>query len=169
MEIHKHTRGEYLYLLIMGRVHNMAEIKIGRPTDYNEELAETILTRIIEGQGVAEIGRDEEMPDKSTIFRWLAKDKEFRDRYARAKEVCADYMAEELLDIADNASNDWMARNGKDEDERWIVNGEHIQRSRVRIDARKWLMGKLKPKKYGDKLALGGDPDSGPIKVSWEK
>lgn len=141
--------------------------KGGRPTDYNEEVAEEIIGRILDGQGVAEIGRDETMPSERTIFRWLAKYEEFCQRYARAKEISAEVMGEELLDIADNGSNDWMERKDKDgENIGWQVNGEAIQRSRVRIDTRKWLMGKLKPKKYGDKLGLNvGDADGEPIEA----
>lgn len=104
-------------------------------------------------QGIAEIGRDDTMPDASTIFRWLAKDDDFCDRYTRAKAISADHMEEDMLDIADNGENDWMERNDSEgENIGWQVNGEHIQRSRLRIETRKWLMSKLKPKKYGDKL-----------------
>lgn len=137
---------------------------LGRPTKRSKKLEEIIFERIIHGEGIAEICRDDDMPDKSTVFRWLAKDKAFCDRYARVKAISADHMAEEMLDIADNAENDWMKRNGKEDEDYWQSNGEHIQRSRLRIDTRKWLMAKLKPKKYGDKLALAGDEDS-PLKI----
>jgi hypothetical protein len=74
-------------------------------------------------------------------------------------------MAEEMLEIADDAKNDWMERQ---DDEGgnigWRLNGDHVQRSRLRIDTRKWLASKLKPKKYGDKLELGGD-DNSPLTV----
>jgi len=102
------------------------------------------------------------MPDKATIFRWLRTIPEFRDQYARAKEESADALTDEMLEIADDASNDWMERHQKG-NTGWEVNGEHIQRSRVRIDTRKWLASKLKPKKYGDKLALGGAEDLPPV------
>lgn len=134
---------------------------VGRPTDYTPELAEDILTRIMEGQGVAEIGRDETMPSERTIFRWLASNDDFCQRYTCAKEISAEYMAEDMLDIADNAVNDWMKRNGKEDEDYWVANGEHIQRSRLRIETRKWLMSKLKPKKYGDKLNLDGNLTTG--------
>lgn len=113
----------------------------------------------MEGQGVAEIGRDPKMPTERTIFRWLAADDKFCQRYTRAKEVSAEFMAEEMLDIADNASNDWMERNDKDgHSVGWQINGEAVNRSRLRLDTRKWLMEKLKPKKYGQttKVDLGG-------------
>ena len=71
------------------------------------------------------------------------------DRYAQARAMQADRLAEEILDIADDATNDFVERNGKTE-----VNNEHVQRSRLRIDTRKWLAGKLKPKVYGDKQTI---------------
>jgi hypothetical protein len=66
-------------------------------------------------------------------------------------------MADEILDIADDGSNDYMAITRKDESEAWQLNGEHIQRSRLRVDTRKWLMAKMKPKVYGDKLDVVSD------------
>lgn len=105
------------------------------------------------------------LPSYSTIMLWLEEDQKLSDRYARGKEAQADYMADEMLDISDNASNDWMERAGKDGDNLgWQVNGEHVQRSRLRIETRKWLASKLKPKKYGDKTTLAGDADN-PITV----
>ena len=87
------------------------------------------------------------------MFKWLAKYPDFVDQYVRAKEASADAMAEEIIDIADDGTNDWMEKlNSEGECIGYLLNGEHVQRSRLRIDARKWLMSKMKPKKYGDKL-----------------
>lgn len=119
--------------------------------EYSQEVVSEICRRIADGQSVNEIARDETMPAKSTIFLWLATHSEFSDQYARAKEAQAEHMAEDILDIADNANNDWMLRHG-DEDAGWQANGEHLQRSRLRIDSRKWLLSKLLPKKYGEKV-----------------
>ena len=71
----------------------------------------------------------------------------------RKCEAQADYLAEEILEIADDGKNDWVER----QDGSAAVNNEAVQRSRLRVDARKWLMSKLMPKKYGEKLELGGD------------
>jgi len=91
------------------------------------------------------------MPCAATVFSWMRKYPEFMKQYARAKEESADAMAEEMLDIADDGTNDWMERS-EQRGGGYEVNGEHIQRSRVRIDTRKWLASKLKPKKYGEKV-----------------
>lgn len=94
---------------------------------------------------------------------WLRKHPEFVNQYTRAKEESADAMAEDVLDIADDASNDWMEANDG-ENLAFKLNGEHIQRSRLRIETRKWLMAKMKPKKYGDRQILSGDETS-PLQV----
>ena len=93
------------------------------------------------------------MPSKTTVFRWLSAFPDFRDQYARAREIQADTLFDDILDIADDARNDWMERRGED-DAGWQVNGENIRRSQVRIEARKWMAGKLRPKVYGDKLDI---------------
>lgn len=93
------------------------------------------------------------LPDYSTIMDWLEEGPAYAERYARAREAQADYMADEIMEISDNASNDWMTREDP-ENPGYALNGEHIQRSRLRVDSRKWLASKLKPKKYGEKVDM---------------
>lgn len=135
----------------------------GRPSDFTEQIADNICERLADGESLRAICAEDGMPNKSTVFRWLAIHEGFRDQYTRAREAQADALFDDVLDIADNARNDWMERRGED-DAGWIANGENIQRSRLRIDARKWMAGKLRPKVYGEKLSqeLSG-PDGGPI------
>lgn len=133
--------------------------KTGRPSKYSEALAVKICERIADGETVRSICADEAMPSKSMVFRWLSRHKTFRDHYARAKEAQAEHMADELLDIVDDGSNDWMERKNADGSTYEVVNGEHIQRSRLRADTRKWLLSKMLPKKYGEKLTHSGDPE----------
>lgn len=127
--------------------------KTGRPSDFSDAMAAEICDRLCAGESLRTICRDEHMPVCSTVFVWLSKHKAFAEQYARARDVQADAIFEEILDIADDARNDWMERRGED-DAGWQANGEHIQRSRLRVDARKWMAGKLAPKKYGEKTAL---------------
>ena len=126
---------------------------VGRPSLYTKELADLICERLASGESMRSISRDDDMPCMATMFKWLRENEEFSQQYARAKAESADALVEEMLDIADDGTNDWMEKHGKD-DAGWIENGEHIQRSRVRIDTRKWIASKLKPKKYGEKLDL---------------
>lgn len=121
--------------------------------EFSQELFDTICERIADGESLRDICSDEDMPSRQSVFRWLAADEKLSDQYARAREEQADGIFDEILTIADDARNDWMERRGE-EDAGWQANGEHIQRSRLRIDARKWMAGKLRPKVYGDKLDL---------------
>lgn len=132
--------------------------------EFSHELFDAICERIADGESLRAICSDADMPNKATVFRWLANDKSLSDQYARARESQADALFDEILDIADDARNDWMARNG-DDDSAYSLNGEHVQRTRLRIDARKWMAGKLRPKVYGEKLELSGNADA-PLTVS---
>lgn len=136
---------------------------MGRPSDFRQEIADIICERLADGESLRTICDADDMPNRATVFRWLARHKEFSDQYARAKEEQADSIFDEVLDIADNSRNDWMEKRGED-DAGWVLNGDHIQRARLRIDARKWMAGKLRPKKYGEKLEISGDAES-PLQV----
>lgn len=124
----------------------------GRPSTYSEDTAARICGELADGRSLRSVCRDEGMPDKATVFRWLAAHESFRDQYARAKEESADAMVDDMIDIADDARNDWMERAGDDAGPGYLLNGEHVQRTKVRIDTRKWIASKLKPKKYGEKV-----------------
>jgi hypothetical protein len=131
-------------------------VSSGRPSLYTPELAAAICARLADGESLKSICSDEAMPSKSSVYLWLQEKPKFSELYARAKEDSADALADEILEISDNAKNDWMQRHGKD-DAGWVANGEHIQRSRLRVDARKWIASKLKPKKYGEKLDVNAE------------
>lgn len=123
----------------------------GRPTKYTKKLADKVCSQLADGNSMRTVCKPENMPDKSTVFRWIRKHDKFRDQYTIAKEEGVEAWAEESMDIADNGSNDWMVTHDKD-NEGYKANGEHIQRSRLRIETRKWYASKLKPKKYGDRI-----------------
>jgi hypothetical protein len=118
------------------------------------ENAALICERLCEGytlrQIAAEIG-----VTSGAICIWAVEDDSFAKHYTRAMETRADLMAEEILAVADDGSNDWTEREGHT-----VINGEHIQRSRLRVDTRKWLMARMLPKKYGDRLTHAGDADN---------
>lgn len=121
-------------------------------TEYSEAVAQEICDRLANGESMVAICRDAHMPSQASVYRWLVADKGgFGEKYARAREAQADTLFNEILEIADDARNDWMEREGEDS-AGWQANGEHIQRSRLRVDARKWMAGKLRPKVYGDKV-----------------
>ena len=116
---------------------------MGRPSDYSAEIADLICERLSEGESLRAICLDGGMPNKATVFRWLATHQEFRDQYACAREAMADVLADEIVYIADG-------KHG----------GEDVSRDKLSVDARKWAASKLKPKVYGDKTLIGSDPDN---------
>ncbi len=124
------------------------------PSKYSPNMAEAICDLIAAGKSIVDIAKLDGMPSTSTVYRWLAKDPEFLGLYQQAREQQADLYAAEIIEIADDARNDWMERGGGEGDEGWQFNGEHVQRSKLRIDARKWIASKLKPKKYGDRQTV---------------
>lgn len=133
--------------------------KRGRPTKYTKAIASRILLRLSMGESLRSVCRDKDMPDESTVRDWAICDRDgFSPQYAKARDCGLDAMADELLEIADDASNDWMENHNPD-NPGWVANQEHIARSRLRLDTRKWLMSKMAPKRYGDRIEqhLTGD------------
>lgn len=127
--------------------------KLGRPSRCTKGTTTAICMRLALGESLRGICRDPDMPGLRTVMTWLLMHDEFRQQYARARELQAELLADELIEIADDARNDWMQRLGEDGTPvGWKLNGEHVQRSRLRIDARKWIAARLLPKKYGNRV-----------------
>ena len=104
-----------------------------------------ICQRVMDGESIRSICRRDGMPSKATVFNWLAQDLTFREAYLLAKQILAEQFAEEIVEISDDSSKDYVdGKNGRELDQ------EHVQRSRLRVDSRKWLAAKLAPKRYGD-------------------
>jgi hypothetical protein len=136
---------------------------MGRPTDYAPEMADAICERLADGESLRAICAGEDMPAKATVFRWLAANAEFRDQYARAREAQAEHYVDEVVEIADE--NEGRALLGDGEEAVAVVfDSTAVARNRLRVDARKWAAVKLHPKKYGERLALAGDPEA-PVQV----
>jgi hypothetical protein len=129
---------------------------MARPTIYSTELAEKICAKIAQAISIREICEDDDMPSEATVYLWLtqADKKEFLEKYEAAQGIKAEKLADELIAIADDGTNDYMTRTREDGEEYEVVNAEHIQRSRLRVDTRKWVASKLLPKKYGERNAI---------------
>lgn len=139
----------------------------GRPTVMTADVKAAILARLAEGESLRRICASDDMPAASTVHLCLLNDKPFSEQYARAREMQAEQWSDEILDIADDGTNDCIERENKDGSTYEAVNHDHISRSKLRVDTRKWLMSKLLPKKYGDRLmAEHSGPDGGPIEIS---
>lgn len=125
---------------------------VGRPTKYTPQLAALICSLIGEGQSLRKICvAVEGMPHLSTVMRWLFEPSEFRDQfqeqYRRAREMQAEILADEMVDIADDSTEDEIYT---DEGKR-MLNKEFVQRSKLRVETRQWVAVRLLPKVYGPK------------------
>lgn len=133
-----------------------AKRKSGPPSKCTSELIQSLCDRLMQGRSLRSICQDDDTPNIATVCTWLSNNTlGIHEHYARARDIQADVLAAETQDIADDARNDWMERHGKD-DQGWLLNGESVQRSRLRIDQRKWYASKLAPKKYGEKVEVTG-------------
>ena len=134
----------------------------GRPSKFTQAIADEVVERISAGETLRSVCRDEHMPSWRTMYDWMADNQEFSSRIARARELGEDAIAQECVDIADNAANDWMERGGKDgAGVGWQLNGDHVQRSKLRIETRLKLLAKWNPKKYGERTQVTGADGAG--------
>jgi len=133
---------------------------MARPTNYSPKIAKYICQQLAEGRSLRSICEEKNMPGRSTVYDWLdANEHGFPDQYARARARQADALLDEILEISDLTVADTIAGEYGP-----LPNHEWITRSKVRIDARKWVMSKLAPKKYGDSRQL--DVTSGGQRVT---
>lgn len=128
----------------------------GRPSGYSQELADRICERLAQGESLRSVCRDDDMPAISSIFKWMREHEEFSKHYARAKEESADAMAEDILEIADNEVEQPLIVDGipfqVDGKLVMVKDNVSVQHAKLRVDTRKWLMAKMKPKRYGEKV-----------------
>lgn len=137
----------------------------GVPSQYTKEMGDRICAELGDGTSIRRICQNEWAPSRTTIYKWLREQPDFRKQYALAQLDGAHAWAEEAVDIADDGSNDWMEVHDKD-NIGWRFNGEHVQRSKLRVETRKWYAGRMNPKAYGEKVAIIGDDDSPPIRTA---
>jgi hypothetical protein len=124
----------------------------GRPSGYSQELADRICLLISEGKSLRAICERDDMPSRRAVFTWLMRHDDFASRYARARELQADLLFDEILEIADDTSKDFVETTIGEGITVRRADHEHINRSRLRVDTRKWMAAKLAPKKYGERV-----------------
>jgi len=117
----------------------------GRPSSFTQAIADTICERMAEGESLRLICRDDAMPARSSVFRWLRENEAFRDQYAQAREDLFETWGEDVYETALTAAP------------------EDTARARLLVDTRKWQLSKMAPKKYGEKVehehgGVGGGP-----------
>jgi single-stranded DNA-binding protein len=121
----------------------------------NNEIAAVVCTRLAEGESLRKAA-EAEGTTHSTILAWVKEDAEFANQYARAREIGYHLLADEIVEISDESQRDSYT----DEQGNVRVNAEVVARSRLRVDTRKWMLSKMLPKVYGEKLELKGDPEN---------
>jgi hypothetical protein len=143
--------------------------KRGGQLTYDREVAHVICVELAKGKTLRAICRQEGFPPESTVRTWALEDVDgFAAHYTLARQLGLDAMADQLLEIADDGSGDitYDAQGNR------LVNGEHINRSRLRVDTRKWYLSKLAPKRYGEKVDVnvGGQAEN-PVAtiIKWVK
>lgn len=137
----------------------------GRPSSFTQDKADYICQELAEGRSLRKICEEDGMPSAGTVCRWLAENEQFQKQYARAREAQADVLFEEILDISDEShTTTKVVGHGEDAEEVIVYDSVAVQRNRLRVDARKWMAGKLRPKKYGEKLELSGDAEN-PLRI----
>jgi hypothetical protein len=117
--------------------------------DQIESVFSKIILEIVLGRSLKSILRDDDMPSINTFYDWIESDDKKMNQYARATKIRADFIFEEIIEIADDDSGDRKVNEKTGEE---VLDSEFVQRSRLKVDARKWAVSKMNPKKYGDKL-----------------
>ncbi len=141
------------------------------PTKRTKEIEQEILSRLSKGETLSEICRDAHMPSVQSYREWCRSDKTLEIAHGKARDDGFDAIAEECLRIAEDGANDWMTKNAGDATG-WLMNGEHVQRSKLRVETRLKLLAKWDPRRYGDKTQVtgdGGGPVLGTLTVEYVK
>lgn len=108
------------------------------------------------------------MPARPTVIDWVLQDRDgFSDRYTQARAKLLEHWADEVVEISDDGSNDWIDRETARGRKERSIDNEAVNRSRLRVDTRRWLLSKLKPEEYGDSVKLKGDKNA-PLMVTVE-
>lgn len=137
----------------------VARRKPGAPSTFTPALGDEICQRMAEGETLTEICRSPGMPAFFSVHRWAGRHPEFGEAFACAREAQAHRWAEEVIEISDDSRNDWITRE-TERGEEITVNHEHISRSKLRVDTRKWLLARVLPKTYGDKVEVAGSVEN---------
>jgi hypothetical protein len=137
--------------------------KRGRPSSFTPELAREICLRMAAGENLNQVCRDPRMPDRTTVAAWVVDDVQgFAKQYREARDRLLEFWADELIEISDDSTNDWIKREHESGRAEVLCDHEHINRSRLRADNRKWLLSKLKPGEYGDKTTVNLNANTAP-------
>lgn len=127
---------------------------MSEPVYFSPELGAEICKLLASGMTLRAVCRQDGMPSPSAVLDWTETHKEFGEQYTRARQRGYEVMADEVVDIVDDGSNDYVERETRRGGTEQVLDTEHVARSRLRFDARRWLLSKALPKIYGEKLGL---------------
>lgn len=133
-----------------------------RTTPAQREKVLGIIAEVALGEPVYKLCKEYEIGSKG-FYRALAEDEGLQQAYAAAKDAALDIIAEEIIQLADECRPGTKVKTSKRNGEE-VTTGDMVERSRLQIDARKWLLAHLAPKKYGDRTIIAGDADN-PLSV----
>ena len=121
---------------------------VGRPSSYSDEFADAICERMLNGESLVQICKDPEMPSRASVYRWMETRPDFEAKCARAREGMADFLVDEIQDLADQTTED------------------NVNSMKVKISTKQWRAMKMAPRIYGERsrTELTG-ADGGPIQV----
>jgi len=131
----------------------------GEVMAFNQAKADAICQALTEGKSLRTAAKEQGI-SHSHFLDWVDERAELRDHYARARARGYALLAEEILEISDDSSGDVVKTESGPK-----MNAEFVARARLRVDSRKWMLSKMLPKVYGDKMAIGGADDLPPIKT----
>lgn len=116
---------------------------MARPSIYTKDITDHICQRIVDGESLRQICKDDSLPNRDTIYTWLQTHKAFSDQYTQARMMQADQFFDEMDEIIRKPMQNMI----------------QIQQARLQIDTMKWRLSKMLPKTYGDKVELNSHSD----------
>ena len=127
--------------------------KRGRPSDYSFQVAISICARLAEGKSLRAICSEAGMPGRATVFRWIARHKEFRHEYTLACELRAEDLADEMIEMIEIADDPcvWVEKIGADGRAVRVLDHENLARVRLRMKALERQAARMAPRKYGNR------------------
>lgn len=142
----------------------------------NRDFDTEVLERMAEGEslrGICANLKDFGCPSASRFTQRVLEDKAFATRYARARELQCEAWADEIYREARTCrvgekTKTLRTEDGKELAVLEVTTCDTVERSRLAVDAMKWLLAKLHPKRYGEKIAVGGAEDLGPVQITWK-
>jgi hypothetical protein len=123
-----------------------------RPTEYTEEIGETICDRIVGGESLRTICADAGMPDEATVLGWVSSHREFRDQYELARDFAVEALLDETIEIIDDPSGYLVERVQANGRVVVVWDRKQLSRCRLRTDVRKWVVDQLPPLKFEERL-----------------